>query len=107
MSSTHWIAAPSKGISPNPSEPGEIEASMWRNKLQYFEFTNRRICALVHGKSRHGEKAANTLFGSLVSPSQEVFTMFLYKNGLQKWVWMYNGSVNEASDGDTSDGSPR
>jgi hypothetical protein len=50
------------------------------------------------------------LFGSLVSPSQEAFTMLLYKNGFQKWVWMHNGSVSsqasEASNGNTSDGSP-
>jgi hypothetical protein len=36
--------------------------------------------------------------------------MLLYKNGFQKWVWMHNGSVSseasEASNGDTSDGSP-
>jgi hypothetical protein len=64
----------------------------------------------VHGKSRYSEKVANTLFGSLVSPSLEAFTMLLYKNGSQKWVWMHNGSVSseasEASNGDTSDGSP-
>ena len=50
------------------------------------------------------------MFGSLVSPSQEAFTMLLYKNGFQKWVWMHNGSVSsqasEASNGNTSDGSP-
>ena len=50
------------------------------------------------------------MFGSLVSPSQEAFTMLLYKNGYQKWVWMHNGSVSseasEASNGDTSDGTP-
>jgi hypothetical protein len=50
------------------------------------------------------------MFGSLVSPSQEAFTMLLYKNGFKKWVWMHNGSVSseasEASNGATSDGSP-
>jgi hypothetical protein len=64
----------------------------------------------VHGKSRYSEKVANTMFGSLVSPSQEAFTMLLYKNGFKKWVWMHNGSVSseasEASNGATSDGSP-
>jgi hypothetical protein len=52
------------------------------------------------------------LFGSLVSPSQEAFTMLLYKDGFKKWVWMYNRSVSSgeaseaSSNGDTSDGSP-
>ena len=82
---------------------------MRRNRLQYAEFTDRMIRA-VHGKSRYGEKAVHTLFGSLVSPSQEAFTMLLYRNGYQKWVWMHNGSVSsgasEGSHGDTSDGFP-
>jgi hypothetical protein len=104
-----------QGNSPDPPEPGELEASMWRgNKLQYTEFTDRMIQA-VHRKSPYSEKAADTLFGSLVSPSQQVsksasqqaFTMILYKNGFQKWVWMHNGSVSsgasKASNGDTLD----
>jgi hypothetical protein len=94
---------------PDPPAPGEVEESMRRNRLQYTEFTDRMIRA-VHGKSRYGEKAVHTLFGSLVSPSQEAFTMLLYRNGYQKWVWMHNGSVSsgasEGSHGDTSDGFP-
>jgi hypothetical protein len=104
-----WISATTKANSPDPPEPGEIEASMRGDRLQYTEFTDRMIRA-VHGKSRYSEKAANTLFGSLVSPSQEAFTMLLYKNGYQKWVWMHNGSLSseasEASNGDASDGTP-
>jgi hypothetical protein len=52
------------------------------------------------------------LFGSLVSPttSQEAFTMLRYRNGYQKWEWVYNGfmssAISEGSNGDTSDGSP-
>jgi hypothetical protein len=51
------------------------------------------------------------LFGSLVSLSQEACAILLYKNGFQKWVWMHTGSVSsakarEASNGNTSDGSP-
>jgi hypothetical protein len=106
---TDWISATTKENSPDPPEPGEIEASVRGDKLQYTEFKDRMIRA-VHGKSRYSEKAANTLFGSLVSPSQEAFTMLLYKNGFQKWAWMHNRSVSseasEASNGDTSDGSP-
>jgi hypothetical protein len=64
----------------------------------------------IYGKSRNGEKVANKLFGALLPPSQEAFTMLYHKNGFQKWVWIFNGSVSseasEASNGDTSDGSP-
>jgi hypothetical protein len=63
----------------------------------------------MHGKSQYCGKVANTLFGSLLSPSQELITMLLYRNGYQKWVWMHNGYVSsgasEGSDGDTSYGS--
>jgi hypothetical protein len=47
----------------------------------------------VHGKSQYGEEASKTLFGALVSPSQEAFTMLLYKNGYQNWVWMHHKLV--------------
>jgi hypothetical protein len=93
----------------DPPAPGEIEASM-RRKIQYAEFTDRMIRA-VYGKSRYGEKAVHTLYGSLVLPSQEAFTMLFYGYGYQKWVWMHNGSVlsseaSEGSHGSTSDGCP-
>jgi hypothetical protein len=104
-----WIIETTKGNKPDPPAPGEIEASMRKNRLHYAEFTDRMIRA-VHGKSQYGEKAVHMLFGSLVSPSQEAFTMLLYRNGYQKWVWMHNGSVSseasEGSNGDTSDGFP-
>ena len=103
-----WIAATTKANRPDPPEPGDIEATLRKNKLQYTEFSDRMIRA-VHGKSRYGEKAATTLFGAIVSPSQEAFTILLYKNGFQKWVWMHNGSVSseasEAGNEDTSDSS--
>jgi hypothetical protein len=70
----------------------------------------KRHSSLKSRESRFGEKAVHTLFGSLVSPSQEAFTMLLYRNGYQKWVWMHNVSVSsgasEGSHGDTSDGFP-
>jgi hypothetical protein len=77
-----WIAETTKGNKPDPPAPGEIEASMRRNRL-YADFIDRMICA-VHGKSRYGEKAVHTSFGPLVSPSQEALTMLLYRNGYQK-----------------------
>jgi hypothetical protein len=103
-----WIAASIRENNPDQPEPGEIEAFLWGNKLQYTDFTNRMICA-IYGKSRHGKKAANTLFGAPVSPSQEAFVMLLYKNGFHKWAWVHHNGLasseaSEASIGDTSDG---
>jgi hypothetical protein len=58
------------------------------------------ICA-VHGKSCYCVEASNTLFEELVSPSQEAFTLLLYKNGYMNWVWMQNesGTSDTASNG--------
>jgi hypothetical protein len=57
----------------------------------------------MEGKSRYGEKAANTLIGALVSPSQEALVP---KVGIdtQQTPVLYKAS--KASDGDTSNGSP-
>jgi hypothetical protein len=44
----------------------------------------------VHGKSIYSEKAATTEFEELVSPSQEAFTMLLYRNGYKNWLWVHN-----------------
>jgi hypothetical protein len=80
MSLTEWISATIKGDSPDSPEPGEIEASMrGTNKLHPYTELADRMSRVVHGKSRYSEKAAKTLFGSLVSPSEEAFTMRLYK----------------------------
>ena len=59
----------------------------------------------VHGKSRYSDKAANTLFGALVSPSQEAFTLLLYINGYSNWCWIHNDSC-VSSEGSESDGCP-
>jgi hypothetical protein len=73
------------------------------------------VIYVIHGKRQYGEKAAKTLFGDLVSPSQEAFTLLLYRNGYQNWVWMHNESIllSEASedstgnfDGTLMEGSP-
>ena len=69
----------------------------------YTEFADRMIRA-VQGKARYGDKAANTLFSALVSPSQEAFTMLLYINGYENWVWMKNSSGT--SDDTETDGCP-
>ena len=77
---TDWISSTTKLNSPDPPEPGVFQNTLRENKDQYTEFCDRMIRA-VHGKSRYSDKAANTLFGALVSPSQEAFALLLYING--------------------------
>ena len=77
----------------------------------YTKFADRRMICVVHGKSHYYEKAPSTVLGALISPSQEAFTMFLYRNGYQKCVWMHNESVmsyeqSVTSNGDTSTSCP-
>jgi hypothetical protein len=40
------------------------------------------------------------MFGELIYPSQEAFTLLLYENGYMNWVWMHN----ESGTSDTSNG---
>ncbi len=55
----------------------------------YTEFADRMIRA-VHGKSRYGNSSTATLLDDLISPSQEAFTLLLYRNGYDNWVWRHN-----------------
>jgi len=55
----------------------------------------------VHGKSRYGEKAGTTSFNTLISKSQEAFTLLLYENGYKNWIWTSRndpGSTSEETD---------
>jgi hypothetical protein len=45
-------------------------------------------------------EASSTLFEELVSPSQEAFTLLIYKNEYMNWVWIQN----ESGMSDTSNG---
>ena len=60
--------------------------------MNYTEFADRMIRA-VHGKSRYGDKAATQELSNLVSVSQEAFTLLLYRNGYDNWVYMHNELV--------------
>ena len=101
---TDWISSTTKSSSPDPPDPGVIQNTLRENKEQYTEFCDRMIRA-VHGKSRYSDKAVNTLFGALVSPSQEAFALLLYINGYSNWCWMHNDS-GVSSKGSESDGCP-
>jgi hypothetical protein len=45
---------------------------------------------VVHGKSQYDTSSTSTLLDDLVCPSQEAFTLLLYRNGYNNWVWMHN-----------------
>ena len=97
---------------PDPPVPDEIESSLRSNQMHYFVFVDKMIRA-VHGKSRFGEKANKTLLGEFVSPSQEAFTMLLYRNGYDNWVYMKNddnvfsSDASAAGNGDLDGGCPQ
>jgi hypothetical protein len=80
--------------------------------MQYMEFADKMIRA-VHGKSRYGEKVTKTMLGDFVSKSQEAFTMLLYHNGYDNWVYMKNddnvfsSDASAAGNGDFNGGCPQ
>jgi hypothetical protein len=85
-----WIKATTKNTKPDPPKPDEIEEGNLRSKVgRYTEFADRMIRA-VHGKSRYGTSSTTILLDDLVSPSQEAFTLLLYRNGYDNWVWRHN-----------------
>jgi hypothetical protein len=63
---------------------------------RYIEFADRMIRA-VHGKSIYSSKAATTDFEDLVMPSQEAFTLLLYRNGYKNWVSVHDTSAMTSS----------
>jgi hypothetical protein len=97
-----------RNLSPTPPTPAEISTCLRTSKTQFTKFADKMVRA-VHGKIRYGESAGKQLFDDLVSPSQEAFTLLLYENGYQTWVWMHDEAVSSsgASDGEGgSDGCP-
>jgi hypothetical protein len=95
-----WIAKTTKATEPDPPTPGEIEEDGLRSNVGgYTEFADRMIRA-VHGKSRYGSSSTTTLLDDLISPSQEAFTLLLYRNGYNNWVWRHShaGLSSEGSE---------
>jgi len=75
---------------------------MRENQTQYTDFADHMIRA-VHGKSRYGEAAERVNFDTLISKSQEAFTLLLYENGYQNWVWAASNDPGTTSDGSSDD----
>ena len=64
----------------------------------------------VYGKSRYGAAADIKLFDGLISKSQEAFTLLLYENGYNNWVWVstndQGGTTSETASNTTDSGGP-
>jgi hypothetical protein len=94
---------------PNPPGPEIIKNELRTNTSQYTEFADRMIRA-VYGKSRYGAAADMKLFDGLISKSQEAFTLLLYENGYNNWVWASTndrgGTTSETASNTTDSGGP-
>ena len=70
---------------------------------RYTEFADRMIRA-VYGKTRYNPSSSTVVFDDLISPSQEAFTLLLYRNGYENWVWMHNHAALTSESSDTTVG---
>ena len=86
-----------------PPSPEEVERTLRKDTMQYTEFADKMIRA-VHGKIRYAESATRDLFDDIVSPSQEAFTLLLYRNGYQHWLWKHGESLTSSGTSDVTDG---
>ena len=86
----------------SPPEPELIINSLRQNKERYSDFADWIIRA-VHGKCGYADKAGsrNGVFSTIVSCSQEVFALLLYKNGYENWIWMHNNAATSEETDDT------
>jgi hypothetical protein len=105
-----WIRSTKTSNKPDPPAPEELAADLRANQGQHTVFADHMIRA-VHGKSRCGEAAERITFDSLISKSQEAFTLLLCENGHKNWVWASRNDPGSASDAsadantDSSDGT--
>ena len=100
---TEWINTNSRHSKPDPPTPEEFQGALRQNQKQYIAFADIMIRA-VHGKSRYGGAAKTTSFDTLVSKSQEAFTLLLYENGYKNWVWAARNDPGSTSDASTDAG---
>jgi hypothetical protein len=82
---------------PDPTDPERLISELRKNKLSFAKFADRMVRA-VYGKSRYGVAAERSRFDTLVSKSQEAFTLLLYKNGHSNWVWASHNDPGTTSD---------
>jgi hypothetical protein len=99
---TDWIGEITKGqgnYNKKPPTPETIIATLRTDPKLYSSFADFMVRA-VHGKCGYAQKAGSKsmMFGDFVTVSQEAFTLLLYKNGYDNWIWKHN---NMATSGDT------
>ena len=98
---TDWFHKNERNSETNPPTPEQYQGAMRKDPAQYITFADIMIRA-VHGKSRYGDNVNITAFDTLISKSQEAFTLLLYENGYKNWVWAatnYQGSTSDESAG--------
>jgi hypothetical protein len=100
---TEWIRTTTKNHDSDPPSPEMFELTLRTNAKQYNEFADRKIHA-VYGKRQYADDLENKEFDALISKSQEVFTLLLYRNGYESWIWMHNDPGTSASE-DAFDGT--
>jgi hypothetical protein len=98
-----WINTNVRSSKPDPPTPEKFQAAMRKNQEEYVEFADIMIRA-VHGKSRYGDTSKTTSFNTLISKSQEAFTLLLYENGYKNWVWASRNDPGSTSDASTDEG---
>ena len=98
---TEWINNTSRNSEPVPPPPEEFQERLRANQKQYMAFADSMIRA-VHGKSRYSETVSVKSFDTIISKSQEAFTLLLYENGYKNWLWTATndpGSMSDTSGG--------
>jgi hypothetical protein len=95
-----WINGNGRNSEADPPTPEKFQESLRKNQTEYITFADIMIRA-VHGKSRFADTAGTTSFNTLVSKSQEAFTLLLYENGYKNWVWASQNDPGSTSDAST------
>jgi hypothetical protein len=99
-----WINGNGRNSKPDPpTTPEKFQETLRKNQTEYIAFADIMICA-VHGKSRFADTAGTTSFNTLISKSQEAFTLLLYENGYKNWVWASQNDPGSTSDASTDGG---
>jgi hypothetical protein len=93
-----WINTTTRESKPDPPTPEQFPA-LRKQPTNHITFADMMIRA-VHGKSRYGARANTTSFNTLISKSQEGFTLLLHENGYKNWVWAAHNDPGSTIDTD-------
>jgi hypothetical protein len=98
-----WINTTTRESKPDPPTPEQFQA-LRKQPTNYITFADMMIRA-VHGKSPYGDRTNTTSFNTLISKSQEAFTLLLHENGYKNWVWAARNDPGSTSDTDGGGGN--